>query len=423
MKIIVAHPAQQHSYRTAIALHRESRLDRYLTTVYRKRFSLTAVAAALLRGKLKEKALGRTCPELPDAEVVQFCEAEGLLKLFAMHVPCVRKYYQRLKYATADRFAKRVAGYAIKHRVDAVITYDDCSPLLFEILRERAPAIRRITDMSSASLLFLRKIYEADTEKAPAFANRLRTERSIVWDDAVLQRAERELQATQDFLVPSAFVAKSLKDYGIAEKQIHICPYGVDTGMFSQKTYSGLKNRPLECVYVGGVKELKGIYYLLEAFRQLPQEKAQLTVVGAANTEDDDLQPYLKHVTFTGPVLHTEVSAILKRSDVFILPSLGEGLSLSALEAAGTGLPLIVSENSGVNDVMEDGREGFIIPVQSTTAILEKIEYLIQNPGRLETMGLAAREMAEKYSWENYYARLNEVMSEMLEQSESWEKS
>ncbi len=412
MKVLVAHPAQQHSYRLATALKRVGMLDKYATTVYYKKGSLTSVAAKALKGKFRTKAQERHCEELDDTEVIQFCEGEGLLKLVALNTPYFKSRYNQIKYHTADRFAKKVAKYAIKHKVDAVVTYDDSSPLLFEILKDKAPDILRIMDMSAANILYMRDIYERDMKLAPAFAGRLKKERSICWNPVITDRAQREIDATQKFLVPSAFVARSLEYSGVKQEQMFRCPYGVDVLQFSPKEYSDdlvARTRPIRFIYVGGVKELKGCSYLFDAFMEIPKETAELTVVGNYNAEDEDIKPYQGRITFTGNLIHSEVADILKATDVFVFASLGEGLSLSTLEAAACGLPLIVTENSGVNDGMQDGREGFIIPIQSKEDIKEKVLWFVEHPEQIKQMGEAAREFALSISWEAYYNRMGDI--------------
>lgn len=414
MKVLVAHPAQQHSYRLAAALKQNNRLYRYATTVYYKPHSLTALTARLLKGMFKQKAQGRRCRELEDDEVIQFCEGEGLLKLLARNTGFFHRYYNRIKYHNADRFAVKAARYAIKHQVDAVVTYDNTSPLLFEILKEKAPHILRIGDTSAANPFYMKAIYEKDFELAPAFSEQLRKERRLVWDPAVQARTEREIALTQHFLVPSGFVAASLAVSGVKKEQLHICPYGVDTATFAPKTYAKTdSDKPLECIYVGGVKELKGIYYLLEAIRKMDASVAHLTVVGNADLQSAALQPYLSNVSFTGTVLHSEIPLLLQNADVFVFPSLGEGLSLSVLEAAACGLPLIVSENAGVADVMQDGREGFLIPIQNTQAIVEKITWFTQHREQLAVMGSNAAALAAQFTWEAYADRINAIFDEL----------
>ena len=415
MKVLIAHPAQQHSYRLAIALKKAGMLDKYITTVYYKNRSLTYFVSKFLKGSLKIKAENRHCTYIDDNEVIQYCEGEGLLKLVALNTRFLKNKYDQIKYNTADRFAKKVAKYAIKHHVDAVVTYDDCSPLLFEELQKKAPNILRILDMSAANILYMRNIYERDMDIVPSFANRLRKERSICWNPNIINRAEREIKATQKFLVPSNFVAKSLEFSGVKTEQIILCPYGVDVSQFSMKKFDEnqfIHTRPIRFIYVGGVKELKGIAYLFDAFMEIPTDDAILTVVGSYCSSDDDIKPYLERIRFTGNILHDEVANELKNSDVFVFASLGEGLSLSTLEAAACGLPLIVTENSGVNDGISD-KEGFVIPIQSKDAIKEKVLWFINHPEKIYPMGEAARKFALLYSWDAYYERIGKIFYNM----------
>lgn len=414
MKVIVAHPVQQHSYRLAIALKRVHMLEKYATTVYYRKNSFTYFAAWILKGKFKQKAKNRRCEELNDIEVIQFCEWGGLLKLLALNTPLLKNHYNDIKYKTADRFAKKAAAYAITHKADAVVTYDNTSPILFEILKREAPEIVRILDVSAANPAYMKKIYEDDFLLAPEFEERLRRERQLVWNPAVEERTKKELELSQKFLVPSSFVENSLKFSGIKKEQMFRCPYGVDIREFHQKTYQeNYKARPLEFIYVGGVKELKGIYYLLEAFRQIPKEKAYLTIVGKADLDSKDMEPYLSCADFTGMVLHSDIPGLLRHADVFLFPSLGEGLSLSALEAAACGLPLIVSENSGINDGMTDGVEGFVISIQSIEAIREKVFWFTEHPEEIKKMGDAARKLALSYTWEEYYRNIGDIFKSM----------
>lgn len=416
MKIIVAHPAQQHSYRLAAALKKNRMLRKYITTVYYKKRSFTAFTAMFLNEHFRAKAVSRRCEELSDRDVKQFCEIEGLLKLLALNTSVLSRHYRKIKYHTADRFARKTARYAIRNKADAVITYDDTSPILFEMLEKKAPDTVRIMDMSAANILYMRQIYEKDIELAPAFEARLRKERQICWDPVTVARTKRELKAAQYFIVPSAFVGKSLQFSGIRAEQIYYCPYGVDINAFPKKEYqeNDPGQRPLEFIYVGGVKELKGIFYLLEAFAGIPKDKAFLTVVGKYDPSDPDTAPYAESVHFTGTVLHSDIPALLQKADVFVLPSLGDSFALAAIEAASCGLPLIISDNTGVQDLVTDGVNGFTVPIQSAEALAEKIRFFIDHPEQICLMGTNARKMAEQYTWDRYTAAVTEAVSKIM---------
>lgn len=81
MKVVVAHPHQQHSYRLASAIKKAGHELVYVTTVYNKPFSLTKIVESLLSGDDRKKAQSRRCDYLKDSEVKQFCELGGLIVL------------------------------------------------------------------------------------------------------------------------------------------------------------------------------------------------------------------------------------------------------------------------------------------------------------------------------------------------------
>ena len=412
MKVIVAHPDQQHSYRLATALKHRGMLNAYCTTVYYKKGGLTQIASRFLPSDLKKRAQNRRCNELDDAEVIQFCECEALIKLLSLHVPALKHIYTRLRYHVADRFAKKVARYAIKYDVDAVITYDDCSPILFEILKHKAPKIKRILDTSAANRLYMKEIYEIDTKLQPKFAHQLREECYQVWDKNVLDRIQREIRNSEFFLSPSTFVNRSLAFSKIAEEDIYYCPYGVDIEQFKLKQKFIRPGERIKFVYVGGTKELKGISYLINAFREFDDTSSILTVVGDYTLDEDYKK--IKNIHFTGRVPHDKVSEILMENDVFVFPSLGDSFSLSALEAAATGLPLILSDNTGLADFVNEGEEGFVIRTQDTEDLKDKIKWFINNAGKIKEMGMNAHVMARKLTWNQYYEKVSNAVSDIV---------
>lgn len=412
--IIVAHPDQQHSYKLAAALKKTGNLYKYTTTVYYKKNSWTYLLSKFLRGNSKKKAENRQTSELSSEDIVLFCERRALFKLLCQNTSSLNVFYNKMRYNVADCFAKKVAKFAKKHRVQAVITYDDCSPLLFRYLKKYSPNIVRILDVSAASREYMKNVFIEDTHKAQEFATKLITETPNIWNDGLLERCKEEIRLADYYLVPSEFVSTSLIACGVSEERIFYCPYGVDVDTFKNKTYTNTFEHALRLIYVGGVTEYKGMYYLLEAISRFPKESVQLTVIGDASNHPETLDKYRKRVDFKGRVLHSEISKELKKHDVFIFPSLGDSFSFACLEAASSGLPLIVSENTGMKDFMTDGVEGFIVPIQSTDSIAEKIRWFLDNPEKICVMGANARKMAESVTWDKYDEKINNSIMEII---------
>jgi glycosyltransferase involved in cell wall biosynthesis len=99
----------------------------------------------------------------------------------------------------------------------------------------------------------------------------------------------------------------------------------------------------------------------------------------------------------------------MQSSDVFVLPSLVEGRALVQQEAMSCGLPIIVTRNAGGEDLVEDGKAGYLVPIRDPNAIANKLEQLFKNKDLLIEMGKAAKSKALTLSWSNYRERIVEI--------------
>ena len=407
LKVLVAHPGKQHSYQTAIAVERMGADLMYCTPVYDKPGSITHLVKRFLKGMDRSKADTRSCAQISNKKVFQRLELYGLYQLLMSRICKSQEKNQKINDAITDRFGRKIAALAKKENVDVVISYDNNSLTLFKTLKETRPQIIRILDTSAANRVYMKDIYEKDFKISPEFAKKLKKECPILRSDRILKRIKEEIQFTQYFLVGSAFVKRSLEYSGVDPSHIYVCPYGVDTGVFHRENLKVRKDdEPVRFVFVGGTKQLKGLSYMLEAFQKIDHKTATFTIIGKNDLDDDLKQKYARDVIFTGIMSHNEISALLQNFDVMIFPSLGEGFSLSMVEALACGLPIISSCNTGVNDYINDGINGFIVPIQNSVAIAEKMQWFIEHRERIPEMGLNAISTSKKLTWENYYKQI-----------------
>ncbi len=415
-RIIVAHPERQHSFKLASALKRNGILFKYITTVYDKDSSLLMrLIKPFLSKENLQRATGRKNPDLLEEDVIQFYELRGLIQIALYRYNKSKRFYNWWHKITAHRFGKKVALFAIRNKADAVIMYDANATTCFRVLERKAPNIIRILDTSAANRLFMKEIYETDMEKCPIFAHKLKTERDFLWRGDYCALLEEELRKTQYFLVPSNFVKKSLTYSKIEDNQIKLCPYGTNFDVQEiTKEKANKKGSAQKAVYVGNVTEMKGVFYLLEAIMRFPKEKLELALVGAFDNSDHVFDKYIGRVDFLGRVTHERVQEILKETDFFVFPSLGEGMSLAVLEAMSCGLPCIVTENSGVSDIVVDGKSGFIVRAQDENELFDKMLWFVNNSDLIPQMGRNAFERSKVYSWENYDHRLLEIINELM---------
>ena len=380
-------------------------LFKYVTTVYSMNSSLAMRLIKLLISKEDAKrAETRKNPDLVDSDVRLFCRWRGFLELALLRVKKLRIFYYHFRNGTIGEFGRRVARFAIKNNVDAVIMYDTTAYQCFRILARRAPQIRRILDISAASRPFMLEIYKSDSYRSPDFARTLGKEIPYLHDRKISKAYQEELLLSEVFLAPSEFVRSTLVRSGITSRRIELVPYGVDIKQFefTDRICKSAQDR-LEFVYVGGTKQFKGLSYLLEAFSRISPEEANLTIVGTVDWELELLQRCSSNIRFIGSRPHDEMPEILSMMDVLILPSLGEGMSLSAMEAMACGLPVIVTNNSGLDGLVQDQVNGFMIPIQDPDTIQEKILWFLEHREWIPAMGKAARASIESRSWDAYY--------------------
>ena len=414
-QIIIAHFGKQHSYRLAEAVKRMAWLQKYITTVYLKTWNWTGLAKRFLKGDNLTRVKTRRCLVLSDHEINQFCEFAGLINLLLLRIDKSQKIYTKWARFTVERFAKKVAHYAIRNNPDAIVMYDTNAEICFDILEKKAPHIKRILDVSSATHTYMKMIYEEDMKRCPDFAKSLRKSADYFWDEKTLRKYEKEIQLTHHFLAPSKFVQKSLEYHGVSSEKISLCPYGVNTSKFVDKHFRELQGR-LRCVYIGALTQRKGISYLLEAFTKYNKEEVSLTLVGKYDNSDGLFDKYLDKYNFTGFVTNDKVVEICDNSDIMVFPSLSDSYSLAVLEALGSGLPVICTENTGASDVIKDEYNGFVVPIADIESIQEKVDWFLNHKEELPRMRENARNTALQYTWEAYNERIVQIINNILEE-------
>lgn len=410
-KIIVAHPEKQHSYRMTTATYKNGQLFRYITTVYYKRNNWTCLLDKITKGRLM-LSKKRKNNDVPDEFVTQYLELRGILLLvLRRYVPnVIVNVIQNINF---DCFGRHVAKFSLKNNVDAVIMYDTNSLMCFQLLRNSK--IVKIMDTSIANRAYTKFIYEQHIKDASEWSHF--SESSVLLSNREMHRLLKEIEETDCFIVPSRFVKKSLMFSGVKEKNIYIVPYGVDAELFEfSNRRNNIEEGCLELLFVGECSYRKGINYLLEAVAKL-EGKVNLTIIGGYQRILNLYKKYkdCDNINFLGRINHTNLPSYYSKADVFILPSLSEGLSLVGLEAMACGLPLLCSENCGVNDLVIEGVNGWILDEISTDSIFAKLLYVLANRKNINQMGINARHVAEKNNWERYTKKMQKTLNRILD--------
>lgn len=401
-KIIVAHPGRQHSFRVATALKKSGMLYKYATTVYNKDNSLLMKLTKLFLGKENVKrANRRKCPLVNDEEVLQFCEFEGLLLLLLIRIDASHKIANAFNKYLSKKFQKKLAKYIIKNNVDAVISYDTNSDVLFDILQKNAPNVYRIMDNAHPNRHYLYYSYQENIDCCGPFLHTLEA-CGYITDVNVSEVFGREAKMATHHIVASSYSEKALRFEGISKEYIYKIPYGVDKNKFVEPNRQYLDGK-LNVLFMGEVNQRKGIRQLLEAAKTINSKDIIVNIVGdGANHRSELYAPYKEYVNLLGYVSFEELLCQLSTNHVFVFPTMGEGFGLVLLEAMAAGLVPITTENCAGRDIVDDGVNGFIIPVGDSDAIVEKLNWCASHPNELSQMSKAACEKAKFFTWDRY---------------------
>jgi glycosyltransferase involved in cell wall biosynthesis len=188
----------------------------------------------------------------------------------------------------------------------------------------------------------------------------------------------REMLAEVDYVLsPSSYVTKSFLTRGFKPEQILRNVYPVDLSIFQPAPEPRPKERPLTIINTGGLSLRKGTPYLLEAFRIVQREhpSARLLLTRAIRA---DVKPVLDRysdlpIEWAPGLPHAQLAERLRSADVFVLPSLEEGLVRTALEAMACGLQVVLTPHCGANDFVEPGVNGEVVPIRDPEATAEGI--------------------------------------------------
>ena len=191
------------------------------------------------------------------------------------------------------------------------------------------------------------------------------------------ERARAMLADTDYVFSPSSYVTNSFLTRGFKPEQILRTVYPINLSLFQPSTQARPKSRPLTIINTGSLSLRKGTPYLLEGFSLIRQKYPSARLL-LTRVIQDDVKPVLQKysdlpIEWSPSLSHAGLAERLRGADIFILPSLEEGLPRTALEALACGLPAIVTPNSGVNDIITSGANGEVVPIRDPQAIADAI--------------------------------------------------
>jgi glycosyltransferase involved in cell wall biosynthesis len=183
------------------------------------------------------------------------------------------------------------------------------------------------------------------------------------------------------------------KDYGVDGRRVTVLPPGTTISNFPDpRLRDSRRPGPLRVLFVGGDFQRKGGDLLLDVHRKHLRGACELHLVtGASIAPGDGVYVYNDLKPHSPQLLQLYAAA-----DVFVLPTRGDCLALVLGEAMASGLPVITTRVGAHAEVVEEGRNGFVIEADDAAALSERILRLASDPRLAARMGARSREIAEE---------------------------
>lgn len=209
-------------------------------------------------------------------------------------------------------------------------------------------------------------------------------------------------------------------------KRIDVIPNGIDINEFFDRTQiisnHFLKKQQNEkiIIYVGSLRSVKGVNYLIDAFKLVRQKRndVKLLLIGDGYDRKTlecqvNMLKISDYVIFLGLRPHKEIPSHLKMADIFVLPSLYEGFPNVLLEAMAAGLPIVATNVTGIPEIIKNETNGFIVNPNSSSEIAEKILFLLENPDHYYRISNNNDKEVKKYSWIKVVEKLSNLFLEI----------
>ncbi|HEY0515481.1 MAG TPA: glycosyltransferase family 4 protein [Solirubrobacteraceae bacterium] len=194
------------------------------------------------------------------------------------------------------------------------------------------------------------------------------------WTPRILNRALAEYGLVERIYVSTPYVRDSFLREGFDESRLVLLPLTPDP-RFTAPAGEQRRGASFEVLYVGGLSVVKGVPLLVEAFRRLPSRDLRLRLHGG--WESRGMRRWLLGACAADErieICSGDPLASMRSASLYVHPSYEDGFAYSAAEALACGLPVLVSENTGMQTLLEPGRTGAVLPTGDVDALTGAIE-------------------------------------------------
>jgi glycosyltransferase involved in cell wall biosynthesis len=297
------------------------------------------------------------------AEVVQ----DRLAPLLFRYTP-LRFSPGRKAHLANDRFDRAVAR-RLTAPIDSFVGFN--GQAMHSFLRTRELGCRRFELIAATSHVAHVAAQHAKAREycsvEPDWLNRAQLEKTL---------AEYELA---DLIhVGSEYAHHSFLRHGVPESKLARIDYPIDDRFTPHRRAA---REGFHVVYTGALTGAKGVPVLLDAFARLKRPDATLTLVGGSSTRG--MRKYLAQKLRADPritISPGDPLPHLQRAHVYVHPSFQDGYGYAPMEALACGVPVIVTEDTGMKEHVREGVDGYVVPAGDPDALLDRLEHLAKQP-------------------------------------------
>ena len=233
-------------------------------------------------------------------------------------------------------------------------------------------------------------------------------------------------------LVVSEAVKRTYVEAGFSADNVSIIPpRGIPSELFKKKYNRNIKfhSKQIKLLYVGRLSKEKGVDTALKTVGYLTSKfgmrNLTLDIIGEGNEKYGENLRILSdslslkdYVNFRGKLLPEEVLREYNNYDMLLVPSNLEAFGLTIIEAMSQGLPVIAAKTGGIPEIIEDGKNGLLVPAGDSVKMAEAVKKLVDNPSLYEKISRNGIErVREEYTNEKIIEKIENYMSNVFHQS------
>jgi glycosyltransferase involved in cell wall biosynthesis len=243
---------------------------------------------------------------------------------------------------------------------------------------------------------------------------------------------ERMLERSNRVIAVSDFTRRELLQYyKVKEAKIRVIHNGVDVDKFKPaadklkaKAELGFNPEDKAILSVGRLYARKGLFTLIESMAFVTRKFRNAKFIIAGKGLSNEMKKLVSYATklgvkdnivFTGYFPDKKLPRLYQAADIFAFSTFYENLPFAVLEALSTGLPVVTTRVGGIPEMIDSGKNGFLVEPSNSKELADKILYYLEHPAAASEMGLLARKTIEsQFDWRLIVKKVVKVYDEAL---------